>query len=40
MSASGTCYWIKDVSTGATTYGTGAACTGTGALGAALTAFP
>ena len=39
MSASGTCYWIKDVSTGATTYGTGT-CTGTAALGAALTAFP
>ena len=42
MSASGTCYWIKDVSTGATTYGTGAAatCTGTDALGAAATSFP
>ncbi len=40
MSASGTCYWIKDVSTGATTYGTGATCTGTAALGAALPAFP
>ena len=40
MSASGTCFWIKDVSTGATTYGTGATCTGTAALGAALTAFP
>ena len=42
MSASGTCYWIKDNSAAATTYGTGAAgtCTGTDALGAAATSFP
>lgn len=33
LSQSGTCFWIKDnVSTG-TTYGTGAACTGTAAAG-------
>jgi type IV pilus assembly protein PilA len=37
LSASGTCFWIKDnVSTG-TTYGTGATCTGTAALAAAAT---
>ena len=46
MSASGTCYWIEDVPTGAsagTTYGstaTAANCNGTNALGAALPAFP
>ncbi|MDP9331359.1 MAG: prepilin-type N-terminal cleavage/methylation domain-containing protein [Actinomycetota bacterium] len=41
MSASGTCYWIKDVATGpGTRYGTGTPCTGTAALGAAATAFP
>jgi len=35
LSASGTCFWIKDsVSTG-TTYGTGATCTGTAATAAA-----
>jgi type IV pilus assembly protein PilA len=39
MSASGTCYWIKDTSTGGTTYGSGT-CTGTAALGAAATVFP
>jgi len=37
LSASGTCFWIKDsVSTG-TTYGTGATCTGTAARAAAGT---
>lgn len=43
LSASGTCYWIKDVSTtpgAGTFYGSGATCTGTAAQGAALTAFP
>jgi type IV pilus assembly protein PilA len=39
LSASGTCFWIKDnVSTG-TTYGSGATCTGTAALGAAGTSW-
>lgn len=39
LSASGTRFWIKDnVSTG-TTYGTGAACTGTAALAAAGTSW-
>jgi type IV pilus assembly protein PilA len=43
LSASNTCYWIKDVSTtpgAGTFYGTGATCTGTAAQGAALAAFP
>jgi type IV pilus assembly protein PilA len=43
MSASGTCYWIKDTSTGGTTYGstaTAANCTGTAALAAAALQFP
>jgi len=44
MSASGTCYWIKDVASGpGTRYGstaTAANCTGDDAAGAALTAFP
>ena len=36
LSASGTCFWVKDsVSTG-TTYGTGPTCTGTAATAAAL----
>src|SRR5258706_7723224 len=38
LSKSGTCYWIKDVATGAgagTFYGTGATCTGTAATAAA-----
>jgi len=43
MSASGTCYWIKDVASGpGTTYGettTAANCTGTAALGAASPAW-
>jgi type IV pilus assembly protein PilA len=39
MSASGTCYWIKDTATAGTTYGSGT-CTGTAALGAASTVFP
>jgi type IV pilus assembly protein PilA len=43
LSKSGTCYWIKDVASGAgagTFFGSGAACTGTAALGATLGAFP
>jgi len=44
MSASGTCYWIKDVASGpGTRYGSttlAADCTGTDALGAAALAFP
>ena len=43
MSASTTCYWIKDTSAAGTTYGSTAAaasCTGTAALGAAALAFP
>lgn len=43
LSASNTCYWIKDVSTtpgAGTFYGTGTTCTGTAAQGAALAAFP
>ena len=41
MSASGTCYMIKDTSASGTTYGTDATCTGTQALtSATLTAFP
>jgi type IV pilus assembly protein PilA len=41
LSASGTCYWIKDNAAGpGTTYGTGATCTGTAADAAALPAFP
>ena len=39
MSASGTCYWIKDASPLGTSYGSGT-CTGTAAAGAASTAFP
>jgi type IV pilus assembly protein PilA len=39
MSASGTCYWIKDTSTAGTTYGSGT-CTGTAAAAAAATVFP
>jgi type IV pilus assembly protein PilA len=40
-SDSGTCYWIKDVSTGpGTTFGSGATCTGTAADAAAATSFP
>jgi type IV pilus assembly protein PilA len=39
MSASGTCYWIRDQAASGTTYGTGT-CTGTAALAAALTVFP
>jgi type IV pilus assembly protein PilA len=44
MSASGTCYWIKDVASGpGTLYGSttdATKCTGTDALGAAASAFP
>jgi type IV pilus assembly protein PilA len=44
LSASGTCYWIKDVSvagaTSGTHFGSGAACTATAAQAAAATAFP
>jgi type IV pilus assembly protein PilA len=43
LSASNTCYWIKDVSTtpgAGTFYGTGATCTGTAAQAAAATVFP
>jgi len=44
LSDSGTCYWIKDVAVGVpgagTFFGSGAACTGTGALGANLPKFP
>jgi type IV pilus assembly protein PilA len=40
LSASGTCYWIKDVALSGTFYGTGATCTGTAAAAAAGTAFP
>jgi type IV pilus assembly protein PilA len=44
LSDSGTCYWIKDVAVGVpgagTFFGSGAACTGTGALGANLPRFP
>ena len=43
LSKSGTCYWIKDVATGAsagTFFGSGATCTGTAAAGAAAGAFP
>jgi hypothetical protein len=41
MSASGTCFWIKDTAAGpGTRYDSGAACTGTGALAAAGTSFP
>jgi hypothetical protein len=35
VSASGTCFWIKDNIASGTTYGTGATCPGTAALGAA-----
>jgi type IV pilus assembly protein PilA len=34
MSASGKCFWIHDTAAAGTTYGTGATCTGTAALGA------
>ena len=41
MSASNTCYMIKDTSASGTTYGTNATCTGTQALtSATLTSFP
>jgi type IV pilus assembly protein PilA len=41
MSASGTCYMIKDTAASGTTYGTNATCTGTQALtSATLAAFP
>jgi len=42
LSASGTCYWIKENTASGTTYGsdpTGAACSGTDAIGAALPAW-
>jgi type IV pilus assembly protein PilA len=35
LSASGECFWIHEEAPAGTTYGTGAACTGTAALGAA-----
>jgi sugar phosphate permease len=35
LSDSGTCYWVNDVSTSGTKYGSGAACTGTAAQAAA-----
>jgi type IV pilus assembly protein PilA len=37
LSASGTCFWIKDDVSAGTTYGTGATCTGTAARAAAAT---
>jgi type IV pilus assembly protein PilA len=43
LSDSGTCYWINDVSTSpgaGTFFGSGAACTGAAAQGAAGAAFP
>jgi hypothetical protein len=41
MSASGTCYMIKDTAASGTTYGSNATCTGTQALiSATLTSFP
>jgi type IV pilus assembly protein PilA len=43
MSASGTCYWIRDVASAGTTYGSTAVaanCTAAAAQAAALTAFP
>jgi type IV pilus assembly protein PilA len=40
LSASTTCYWIKDTAATGTTYGSGATCTGTAALAAASPAFP
>src|SRR5205085_2452309 len=43
LSASNTCYWIKDVTTNngaGTFYGSGATCTATAAQGASLAAFP
>jgi type IV pilus assembly protein PilA len=40
LSNSGTCFWIKDNAQGpGTTFGSGATCTGTGALAAAGTGF-
>ena len=39
-SDSGNCYWIKEVATAGTTFGSGATCTGTAALAAAGPAFP
>ena len=35
LSASGTCFWIKDDVSSGTPYGTGATCTGTAARAAA-----
>jgi type IV pilus assembly protein PilA len=40
MSASGTCYWIRDRSANGTTYGSGATCTGAAAAAAVGTSFP
>ena len=39
LSASGTCFWIKDNVSSGTTYGTGPTCTGTAALAAAGTSW-
>ena len=39
-SDSGNCYWIKEVATAGTTFGSGATCTGTAALAAAGSSFP
>jgi type IV pilus assembly protein PilA len=39
MSASGTCYWLKDNAASGTTYGTGATCTGVAADAAAAPAW-
>jgi type IV pilus assembly protein PilA len=41
LSKSGTCFWIKDdvTASGGTTYGSGATCTGTAALGAAAASW-
>jgi type IV pilus assembly protein PilA len=40
LSASGTCFWIKDTAATGTTYGSGATCTGTAAAAAAGSSFP
>jgi hypothetical protein len=40
MSASGTCFWIKDDSSSGTKFGSGTPCTGVAAAGAASMAFP
>lgn len=40
MSASQTCYWIRDRSLVGTTYGSGATCTGTAAAAAVGASFP